>query len=55
VGDIVMTWNTKPIDRVRDVMHLLGAETVGASVDLQLIRGGAPMALKVVLGERPVA
>jgi hypothetical protein len=36
-------------------MHLLGAETVGASVDLQLIRGGAPMALKVVLGERPVA
>ena len=55
VGDIVMTWNTKPIDRVRDVMHLLGAESVGASVDLQLIRGGAPMALKVALGERPVA
>jgi len=55
VGDIVMTWNAKPIDRVRDVMHLLGAESVGASVDLQLIRGGAPMALKVALGERPVA
>jgi len=55
VGDIVMTWNTKPIDRVRDVMHLLGADSVGASVDLQLLRGGAPMALKVVLGERPVA
>ena len=55
VGDIVMTWNAKPIDRVRDVMHLLGADSVGATVDLQLIRGGAPMALKVVLGERPVA
>jgi S1-C subfamily serine protease len=55
VGDIVMTWNTKPIDRVRDVMHLLGAESVGASVELQLVRGGAPMALKVALGERPVA
>ena len=55
VGDIVMTWNTKPIDRVRDVMHLLGAESVGASVDMHLIRGGAPMALKVALGERPVA
>jgi len=55
VGDIVMTWNAKPIDRVRDVMHLLRTDGVGATVDLQLIRGGAPMALKVVLGERPVA
>ena len=55
VGDIVMTWNAKPIDRVRDVMHLLGVDSVGATVDLQLIRGGAPTALKVALGERPMA
>jgi S1-C subfamily serine protease len=53
VGDIVMTWNAKPIDRVRDVMHLLGVDSVGATVDLQLIRGGAPTTLKVALGERP--
>jgi S1-C subfamily serine protease len=50
-----MTWNAKPIDRVRDVMHLLGVDSVGATVDLQLIRGGAPTTLKVALGERPVA
>jgi S1-C subfamily serine protease len=55
VGDIVMTWNAKPIDRVRDVMHLLGADSVGTTVDLELIRGGAPTTLRVVLGERPVA
>jgi S1-C subfamily serine protease len=55
VGDIVVTWNAKPIDRVRDVMHLLGVDSVGATVDLQLIRGGAPTTLKVALGERPVA
>ena len=55
VGDIVMAWNAKPIDRVRDVMHLLGADSIGTTVDLQLIRGGAPTTLKVVLGERPVA
>ena len=55
VGDIVTTWNAKPIDRVRDVMHLLGVDSVGATVDLQLIRGGAPTTLKVALGERPVA
>jgi S1-C subfamily serine protease len=55
VGDIVMTWNAKPIDRVREVMHLLGADSVGTTVDLELIRGGAPTTLRVVLGERPVA
>jgi S1-C subfamily serine protease len=55
VGDIIMTWNAKPINRVRDVMHLLGVDSVGATVDLQLIRGGAPTALKVALGERPVS
>jgi S1-C subfamily serine protease len=55
VGDIIMTWNGKTIDRVRDVMHLLGMDSVGATVDLQLIRGGAATTLKVTLGERPVA
>jgi S1-C subfamily serine protease len=55
VGDIVMTWNGKPIDRVHDVMLQLGADSVGTTVDLELIRGGAPTTLRVVLGERPVA
>ena len=55
VGDIVMTWNAKPIDRVREVMQFLGADSAGSTVDLGLIRGGAPTALKIVIGERPVA
>ena len=54
VGDIVMTWNATPVDRVREVMNLLGTDSVGATVDLQLIRGGAQTALKIILGERPV-
>ena len=54
VGDIVTAWDGKPIDRVREIMRLLGPESVGRSVDLSLIRGGAPVALKVVIGERPV-
>jgi S1-C subfamily serine protease len=54
VGDIVVSWNEKPIDRVRDVMRLLGPESVGSTVELGLIRGGAPTRLKVVVGERPV-
>jgi hypothetical protein len=35
-------------------MQLLGSESVGTTVDLSLTRGGAPAALKVVIGERPV-
>jgi len=54
VGDIVTTWDGRPIDRVREIMRLLGSESVGRTVDLSLIRGGAPAALKVVIGERPV-
>ena len=55
VGDIVTAWNRKPIERVREIMRLLGPESVGSTVDLALIRGGAPTALRVVIGERPVA
>jgi S1-C subfamily serine protease len=55
VGDIVTAWNGKPIERVREIMRLLGPESVGNTVDLALIRGGAPTTLRVVIGERPVA
>lgn len=54
VGDVITSWNDKPIDRVRDVMHLLGPESVGSSVDLGLVRGGASAKLQVILGERPI-
>ena len=54
VGDIVTAWDGKPIDRVREIIRLLGPESVGRTVDLSLIRGGTPAALKVVIGERPV-
>jgi S1-C subfamily serine protease len=55
VGDVVTTWNAKPVDRVREVMRLLGSDSIGNAVDLGLLRGGAPTTLKVVIGERPVA
>jgi S1-C subfamily serine protease len=54
VGDIVTTWNAKPVDRVREVMQFLGANSAGGTIDLGLIRGGAPTGVKVVIGERPV-
>jgi S1-C subfamily serine protease len=54
VGDIVTAWEGRPVDRVREIMRLLGPESVGRTVDLSLIRGGAPAAVKVIIGERPV-
>jgi S1-C subfamily serine protease len=55
VGDIVTAWNAKPVDRVREIMRLLSPGSVGQTIDLGLLRGGAPTALKVVIGERAVA
>jgi len=55
VGDIVTTWNGNAVERVREVMRLLGPESVGSTVDLGLIRAGAATDLKVTIGERPVA
>ena len=54
VGDIITAWNGKPVVQVREVMRLLGPDSVGTSVDLQLLRAGAPTNLKVTIGERPL-
>jgi len=55
VGDIVTAWNAQPVDRVREVMRSLGPDSVGQAVDLGLMRGGAAMTLRIVVGERAVA
>ena len=53
VGDIITAWNDKPVARVREVMRLLGPDSVGARIKLSLLRGGAPATLDVAVGERP--
>jgi S1-C subfamily serine protease len=55
VGDIVTAWNEQPIDRVCEVMRHLGTDSVGRTIDLALVRGGAAASVKVVIGERAVA
>jgi S1-C subfamily serine protease len=55
VGDIVTAWDGKPVGRVREVIHSLGPDSVGHTVDLGVLRGGAPTAFKVVIGERAIA
>ncbi|HEY3918314.1 MAG TPA: S1C family serine protease [Stellaceae bacterium] len=53
VGDIITAWNGKPVGRVREVMHLLPPDSVGSTVELGLIRGGAPAKLSLTIRERP--
>src|SRR5262249_52896836 len=55
VGDIVTAWNAQPVARGGDVVRRLGPDSIGRTVDLQLVRGGTPIAIKMVLGERPLA
>ena len=31
VGDIVKTWNAKPVDRVREIMRFLGSDSIGTA------------------------
>jgi S1-C subfamily serine protease len=54
VGDIITAWNGAPVTRVREIMRLLGTDSVGTAAELTLLRGGSPMAVSITLGERPL-
>ncbi len=52
VGDLITKWNDREVARVREIMLLLGSESVATTVNLTLTRGGAAVAQSVVIGER---
>lgn len=54
VGDVIVSWNGAPVTRVREVMRLLGTDSVGTQVQLGLVRAGNPQTLGVTIGERPL-
>jgi len=53
VGDVITRWSGQEVTRVRDIIRRLGTESVACAVSLDLLRGGAPVALTVIIGERP--
>jgi S1-C subfamily serine protease len=55
IGDIITTWNGEPVETTAGVSNRLTAETVGGSVKLGVLRGGSPIDIDVVVGERPRA
>jgi S1-C subfamily serine protease len=53
LGDVIVGWNGEPVRDYRQVQRLLGPESVGSTVKLTAVRGGALMDLKLTVGERP--
>lgn len=52
-GDIVLSVDGRSARRLRSVLAHLGSDSVGKSVSLRLIRGGAVIAVEVTITERP--
>jgi S1-C subfamily serine protease len=54
-GDIIVTWNGKPIRHVRSLLRALGPDSVGQTVMLGLRRGGETKDVPLTIAERPNA
>jgi S1-C subfamily serine protease len=54
-GDIVLSVNSTPARRLRDIAAALGAESVGRTADLRVIRGGALVSVQATIEARPAA
>jgi len=53
VGDVITAVDGTRVEDVSDLHARIGGATVGGSVTVALVRGGAPVEMKVTLGERP--
>ncbi len=54
-GDVIVAWQGEPLTSVSGLIRALGPESVGQDVTLALRRGGAPVEVRLTLGERPPA
>ena len=54
-GDIIVAWNGEAIRGVHHLLRALGPDSVGTTARLSLIRAGEPLALSLIVGERPQA
>jgi S1-C subfamily serine protease len=52
-GDVIVGWNDEKISGVRALLRALGPDSIGATVDVAVRRGGEPVRVKLTVGERP--
>lgn len=53
IGDVLVKLNDTALNSMEDMQAVLEPESVGKTVKLSIIRGGAPIDLSIVVGERP--
>jgi S1-C subfamily serine protease len=53
LGDVLLTLEGQPVTDTDDVQSHLGADRVGKPLAAELVRGGAPLKLEIIPGERP--
>jgi S1-C subfamily serine protease len=53
VGDVIVEFDGRRVESPEDLLDLLTADRVGRAVALQALRGGAPVAVTITVGERP--
>ena len=53
VGDVIMTIGGRPVAEPEDVLKVLDGDTAGRTLPLELVRGGRPERVEVLIGERP--
>jgi S1-C subfamily serine protease len=54
-GDVIVGVNNERITGVRALVRSLGPDSIGSTVDLAIQRAGAPVNVKLTIGERPEA
>src|SRR5271165_3280509 len=52
IGDILLSLNGKAVLRLEDVQAHLASESIGKEFRAEFLRGGAPRAVSIVIGER---
>lgn len=52
LGDVIVALDNNPINDTYDVLAMLGSESVGKTMQAQVIRGGALVELAIAIGER---
>ncbi len=53
LGDVITTWNGDPVRGVGGVSNRLSTSAVGTAAKLGVQRGGSPIELAIIIGERP--
>ena len=55
IGDVITAWNGEVVRGPRELIRRLGPDSVGQTVTLSILRGGAEEKATLTVGERPAA